>query len=440
MQEDKYIAWAMQTSKKWSDIEAIIKNTGIDFVDQDHRTLVKYALNLNKVLDQHDKAYSIELIKETDNLLMDIYKYTKEHFSREEKFMDKYDLPNQEDHKYEHDRILRMLENVLSDFKHGKVNITRHLKLHIMEWLLHHINVVDVDYFKVKNWGNNIDNADNWQDVKEIIKLIGNEMIDHQHEEMTKLALDVIAQLHYKNDIHFIDEQCDRLLKYARYHFSCEAELMEKYQIKDKEKHMKIHDVFLNLINEHREKIKKDPSSILEMKKSIITWWIEHINKTDADYFSFSKWGHTLLEQSNDLEELKVILKKTGIEKIDLDHYELLIKTMKLNELINQKGQDVEDSSESEKVFEILCDMYDYAVEHFHMEEDLMQKMESKDFLLHTNEHREILRKLMEMQENYNKEKMVISTNLKTMILELWIEHTNTTDYRTFVLHEQSNQ
>lgn len=435
MQEDKYIAWAMQTSKKWSDIESVIKETGIDFVDQDHRTLVEYSLSLNKVLDKSEKSYSIELLKETEKLLKDIHQYTKEHFRREEEFILDYQLPDYEEHKYEHDRILRMLEKVLSDFKQGKVNITRYLKLQILEWLLNHINIMDADFFKVENWGGNIDKANKWEDVKEIIKLIGNEMIDQQHKEMTELALDVISQIHYNSENDSVDKHCKRLIDYARYHFSCEAEFMKKYEIQGREKHLAIHDEFIELINEYREKIKKDNSHIAEMKKRVITWWIEHINKTDSDYFSYDNWGYKLLEEGKDLEEVLVILRKTGIEEIDLDHYKLLIKTMKLNELINKS--EPKDRENSDKIYEILCDMYEYAVEHFRMEEEIMTQMKSEDLIIHKKEHEDILAQVMEMKEKYKIGKVVASTNLKAMILEWWIEHTNTTDYRTFVLHDR---
>ncbi len=147
MNEEKWVAWSMQTSRSWADVKDVLKYTNIDFIDNDHRILIEYALDLNHVISKAQKNFTMELIHETKDVLVRFYDYAVEHFHREENFMDKYDLPEVEAHKREHGRILSILKAAIEDFESGKVKVSVKLKMQVMDWLIKHVNIIDFNFF-----------------------------------------------------------------------------------------------------------------------------------------------------------------------------------------------------------------------------------------------------------------------------------------------------
>lgn len=437
MNEEKWIAWEMQTSKKWSDMEDVLKYTNIDLIDYDHKMLVEYALKLNQVIDKSETNFSLVLVQETKELLDMLYHYAEDHFTREEHFMDLYMLPNIGMHKREHQRILDMLKEALDSFNKGKVRLTRQLKVQIMDWLINHINIVDCEFFKIENWSKNIVKASNWEDVKPIIRLIGISEIDNQHQRLTEIALIAMKKIAEDPQAVCIEKSCGEILDFAAFHFAFEAEFMAKYKIKEAEQHNRIHQVFIDTINEYSQKMQTDFTLFETMKTWILTWWIEHINTTDRDYFSYKNWAYQLMEQAEEIEEVSVVLRRTDIEVIDNDHLALMELTFKLNQMINRQLTLTENGAAKEghnkEIVGMLDAIYSKAAAHFEVEEKLMASKEMDDLRSHTSEHQDILEKLKAMKENYIAGRLYLSANLKTMILEWWIMHTNTTDYRTFV-------
>lgn len=437
MNEEKWITWEIQTSRKWSDVEDILKYTNIDFIDHDHQLLVEYALKLNRVLDQSEMNLSMGLIQETKGLLDDLFNYAQDHFEREEKFMQFYQLPAFEAHKNEHDRIIGMLSEALENYNSGKIKLSKKLKTQVMDWLINHINVTDHAYFDIDNWSKNIINASDWEDIKPIIYLTGINEIDEQHQKLTIIALNALKKMEITPEPYVIDVVCHGLAAYASFHFEFEASFMEKYKIQARDKHNEAHQEFSDKIVYFAAEIKKDPQQLGNMKSWILTWWITHINSVDKAYFSYKNWAYVLIEQAQTIEDLNVVLRRTGIEEIDQDHLRLMGLTLNLNKLIEMNDQNiqsgVEDHEVAHRINDVLDKTYEYASEHFDREERMMKDNQMTDLRSHAATHREILKKIIEIKENYMAGRLCMSSNIKTMILEWWIEHTNTTDYRTFV-------
>ena len=444
MEEERWIAWEIQTSKRWSDMEDVLKYTDIDFIDYDHKMLVEYALKLNRVISQSESGFSLSLIKITKALLDDLYGYAGEHFRREEKFMELYALPNVDMHKREHKKILTMISEALDNFTSGKARLSGKLKAQVMDWLIKHINVVDYDFFAIANWSRNIMNASDWNHVKPIIRLTGINEIDSQHQRLTEIMLKAMKNI-YNNPIDkVIDEELNNISAYALFHFDYEAGFMERYEIKEPQKHLQQHDYFLEKITQYAGEIKKDLKQLEEMKTWSLSWWIKHINSMDKDYFSYRNWAYRLIEQAEKPEDVIVVLRKTGIEEIDNDHMVVMNFTMNLNTLIKKSDQnsekDLSDESIKEQVVAVLDKTSNYAAAHFIREEKIMEEQQMDDLRGHRAEHIEILQKLKDMKENYQSGRLYLSANIKTMILEWWIQHTNTTDYRTFVQNWQGKE
>lgn len=443
MDEERWISWQIQTSKRWSDMEDVLKYTNIDFIDYDHKHLVQFAFKLNQILDKSEREFSLSLIEDTKVLLNELYAYAQEHFDREEKFMDLYDLPDKDMHKREHKKILRMLTEALDNFNSGKIKLSRKLKDQVMDWLIKHINTFDYNFFDISNWSKNIINASKWNEIKPIIGLIGINEIDKQHKTLTEIALKTMKNISNNPTDDVIIEECKNLSDYASFHFDYEAGFMEKYNIKEPENHLREHNLFLDKINNYSVEIMQDTKKIDEMKGWILTWWISHINCMDKEYFAYKNWAYKLIEQAEKLEDVIMILRKTGIEEIDNDHIMLMDLTLKLNTLIKMNDENIGNDKEMEiikdKVIAILDKTYIAAENHFKREEKMMQVNQMDDLKSHSSEHLAILKKITDLKENYYNDRVYLSSNIKTMILEWWIQHTNTTDFRTFVQNYKVN-
>lgn len=433
MHDGYWTTWVMQTAKKWSDIADVIKYTGIDAIDYDHKTLTEYSLKLNQVIDKSKTDFSLSLLEETKVLLNDLYLYTREHFKREEDFIEQFSLGGRELQQSEHKRILEMLEKTIEQFNSGKTNITSQLKIQILDWLVKHINMVDYNTFKLENWSSVIAAASKWDDVKVIIRLTGIEEIDEQHQVMTSKALAAVNNIAQSPDAFTIKRMCDGLISYARYHFEYEYIFMTSYKIKNLQQHRNEHKKFTDKIKYYQSVLTTDMVKLMEMKSWIISWWINHINTVDNNDFAYDNWAYQMLDQADKAADLAKIIKKTGIKEIDHDHLELVEQTLELNSLINKT--DTGKELNKEQFTAVYQEIYDFAAAHFSREEAIMKKYKMDDLKSHQEEHNGILNKLAEIKENYLTGRLFLSANFKNMILEWWINHTNTTDYKTFVEH-----
>lgn len=433
MNEEKWIAWEMQTAKRWTDMDDVLKYTNIDFIDLDHKTLAEYALKLNEAISKSENEFCLALIEEIKALLVDLYLYTQEHFAREEAFMDLYNLPNKDMHKKEHKKVLLMLSETIENIAKGKIKSINKLKTQIMDWLIKHINNTDYSFFEISNWGTNIINASDWNSIKPIIGLIGINEIDDQHQKLTSIMMKSMKNIaDYPSD-EVVEEECNNIIAYAEIHFNYETQFMEKYSIQESEQHIQIHDHFIQKIKYFSQEIKKEAKRIEEMKVWILTWWIKHINYLDKEYFKYENWAYKIIEKAEKLEDAKDVLRLTGLTEIDNDHIMMMSLTLDLNNLIRDNNDLMKDDGIKEQIIIYLEKINSFAVAHFEREETIMEAHIIDDLRGHRTEHRKILNKIGKIKENYIAGRLYPSANIKAMILEWWILHTNTTDYRTFL-------
>lgn len=72
--------------------------------------------------------------------------YTTEHFRREEIMMGKYHYPEYEDHKMEHNKLLKKVGQFYSDFQEGKSTFSLELLSFLNDWISNHILNTDMKY------------------------------------------------------------------------------------------------------------------------------------------------------------------------------------------------------------------------------------------------------------------------------------------------------
>ncbi len=435
MNEKHLTRWIMQSARTWRDLSHLVKETGIDAIDHDHKTLTEYALKLNTIIEKYNNDFSLETINTLNDLLVDLYIYTKEHFEREEALIEKFKLSMLDVQIYEHEQILNKLKGYIDSFNQGKVNVTKTLKLEILEWIVNHINYTDFKTFELNMWKTNLLTSRKWDDVKDIIKKTGIEEIDNQHKEMTLITLDSIEEVINGANLLTVDEVKTLITKirdYALYHFDFELKFMKNYKIPHV-RHEEIHHKFIALIDDYINRLPGAIADIDGFKLSVIDWWIAHINNIDNKDFSFEKWATVLIEEATTVEVIAFMIKKTGIGDIDNDHLKLVGHTLELNKLI--VNFEKTNHIDKDEFFTVFNKIYDFTKFHFEREEKIMMAMNSVDFKSHKDEHDRIVKMLADLGENFTSGRMIISSTFKLKLLDWWINHTNTTDYKTFVEH-----
>ena len=116
-------------------------NTGIAAIDEEHKQLFELYTTFS---DQWEKGFGPHVIDLLDKLI----KYTKNHFSNEEKLMKDHDCPFLKEHK----KIHKQMEKEVLDFKKrvstesDKEVLSAEIGRFLDKWLIAHIGEHDKMY------------------------------------------------------------------------------------------------------------------------------------------------------------------------------------------------------------------------------------------------------------------------------------------------------
>ena len=113
-------------------------NTGIDKIDNDHKTLVNLINDLYEAMQDGSGGA----------LLLPIFsalkRYTENHFAQEERYMVECNAINQEEHFQEHKLMVAKLADLESRHRKGEAAISLQTLTLLRDWLKNHICVVDL--------------------------------------------------------------------------------------------------------------------------------------------------------------------------------------------------------------------------------------------------------------------------------------------------------
>ncbi|MFQ5646832.1 MAG: bacteriohemerythrin [bacterium] len=109
-------------------------------LDEDHQKLAALINKMYQTLDtEKDNASLGEIFNES-------FYYTEHHFSKEEKLMEKYYYPFLPEHKKQHDKFLKNLTRLHSDYIDNKFIIRLDTLLFLTKWWTEHVMEHDMKY------------------------------------------------------------------------------------------------------------------------------------------------------------------------------------------------------------------------------------------------------------------------------------------------------
>lgn len=121
---------------KWSEEFA----THVETIDEQHRMLFNY---VNKLYDAIQGGSSATELQEVLDALTG-YAFT--HFSTEEILFSHSDYPDKEKHLQVHEAFRAKVANFQDALSHGKANVDMELLIFLRDWLIHHIQGMDVTF------------------------------------------------------------------------------------------------------------------------------------------------------------------------------------------------------------------------------------------------------------------------------------------------------
>lgn len=117
----------------------------IEKIDSQHLNLIDMLNNLYDMAQESDSRENIAPIFEK------LVNYTVEHFNEEEILMSRYNYPDYDDHKQEHEKLTKQVLDFKRDFDSGSQTITFELLDFLRKWLTHHILGTDKNYSEYLN-------------------------------------------------------------------------------------------------------------------------------------------------------------------------------------------------------------------------------------------------------------------------------------------------
>ncbi|MGN7612044.1 bacteriohemerythrin [Magnetococcales bacterium HHB-1] len=444
MDEQAWINWIMQTARSWSDISEIIRKTGLDNVDEDHRRMTELVLELNKLIDLFEgDHFDLQAIKREGILFQRLYQSAKDHFLREEKIMRTFDLPRQVRHRAQHKLFLELLDRYIQDFKAGRLAVSLNVKTTILAWWIEHINQTDYATFCHSNWVPAVlERATSWDQLSELVRKMGIKELDDDHKDLVVLTLELNGLIDRAEKEGQLPEALRgknnllrRIYQYADNHFQREEQFIKRYGIDGLEQQVEEHSAFLSMLRDYDHAFqtgKMLPTH--ELKREIMAWWVHHINHTDYQTFRLENWNKQVLRTSDSLDDVSELIRMTGIEHIDYEHIDLVLLTLEFNAFLDRIDKDGFDDQMREQCAHLLSHLIDFSEGHFEHEIELIKQYDIPGLEVQEMEHAYFLSMLRDSHKNILSGRLIPSAAIKESIMAWWVSHINQVDYEMFRL------
>jgi len=126
---------------QWSDRISV----NVNEIDQQHKKLISL---LNELHDSMKAGLGQKMLEKT---LTELTTYTQTHFQTEEKYMQKFNYPEFEQHKKEHDKFVEKVKKSYEDIKSNRISLTITILKFLSDWITNHIQGTDKKYSQFFN-------------------------------------------------------------------------------------------------------------------------------------------------------------------------------------------------------------------------------------------------------------------------------------------------
>jgi hemerythrin-like metal-binding protein len=273
---------AFTSARSWFDVRRIFRATGIDHLDAQHRSLVTAILELASALRGNEGTQRVQ------EILGRLTEITREHFSDEEIFMQKFNIPGLAEQEKLHSAFLRRLQ----DFSGQDRETAPHLSLdaplvhELMMWLVDHVNGKDYRDLRNGNWFASALESRSRPELEQMIRATGLPLVDSQHREFIGKAsafCDLVDECKGCATEEMI-RQFDDIMAFAARHFQDEEKLFPAINALRIQRHRDEHATILQLLEAYHSRLAEGRIGAAGAIRGIILgMWIHHTNGTDID-------------------------------------------------------------------------------------------------------------------------------------------------------------
>ena len=114
--------------------------TGVEEIDVQHQRLMEIYNGFEDAAQQ-GKGW-----RQLDQLLADLIRYTADHFTFEEDYLEEQGYPDLTEHKRTHHQMKQKLERLRTEHQVNRRRVTKDMRTFLAFWLSQHILKHDMDY------------------------------------------------------------------------------------------------------------------------------------------------------------------------------------------------------------------------------------------------------------------------------------------------------
>jgi len=272
-------------ARTWEDLARVIRSTGVDSLDAEHRLLGMAILDALALLRGEPVATPACEGAPLGDALSRIARTAARHFAHEEGMMAKLGIGGLGEHAALHagfvSRIEAMAAAAASIDPAGADALSRDL----LSWLADHVNRVDYEVFRAGDWMPLAFESLPASDLVDLVRATGVGAVDGEHREFVGLAAG-FCESFAGSDPAAVAERFDALVRYAARHFAHEESLFpvkEGYMVA---RHREEHAGLLAILSAYRGRIAEGRVGAGGAVKGILMgMWVHHTNGTDIDTF-----------------------------------------------------------------------------------------------------------------------------------------------------------
>jgi hemerythrin-like metal-binding protein len=272
------------------------------------------------------------------------------------------------------------------------------------------------------------------EDMMSIIKPIGIIPIDQDHARLAEYTLQLTKIIKTFSEENFsmgaLDEAVEvfeTFLRYTKYHFKREEEIIQKYHIRGLETQKHDHKIFIKRLNQVAKSFREGKVMATQsLNMELQDWIVKHINETDKSVFASENFSESL-SRAKSWEDVEILIATTGLNFVDDEHKEVTILILEFIESYLQSGPS-EVSNEKYDRF------YKKIVTHFQHEQYFIAGNAIEDIHNQGSLHGGFLKRLEYYKSHLFSKRDESINSFKKEILAWWIEHTNKVDVDTFDL------
>ncbi|MCR4420914.1 MAG: hemerythrin family protein [Spirochaetales bacterium] len=114
-------------------------------IDSQHQALFDL---INKLYEAMKKGQGKEVLPK---IIDELFLYVEKHFSTEEKYFDRFNYPETENHKLEHYSFLKKVSEFKKSYENSEIALTIDVITFLQTWLTNHIKISDKKYSQFFN-------------------------------------------------------------------------------------------------------------------------------------------------------------------------------------------------------------------------------------------------------------------------------------------------